>query len=122
MLILKGVKSIRGLLLAGSLALAPDLAGACSCAWLGGFFQVAPQAPLIIIGDIIRHEPGPAPAMAVWVREILKGGLLDSGMRIQMGDGQHCRPSMEDFPPGSRWVLALNGPGERLGDNLNGRG
>ena len=114
-LILKGVKTIRGLLLAGSLALVPNLADACSCAWLGGFFQVAPQAPLIIIGDILRHEPGPAPAMAVWVREVLKGGLLDSVMLIQMGDGLHCRPSMEDFPPGSHWVLALNGPGAKPG-------
>jgi len=115
MLILRGVTAIRGLLLAGSLALVPSLADACSCAWAGGFLQVAPQAPLIIIGDILRHEHDPAPAMAVWVREVLKGGLLDSGMRVQMGDGMHCRPSVADFPLGSRWVLALNGPGAKPG-------
>ena len=34
MLILNGVRTIRGLLLTGSLVLAPDLADACSCAWL----------------------------------------------------------------------------------------
>lgn len=102
-------------LLAGSLAVTPIRVWACSCDWLGPFFQVAPQAPLIVIGDILRHEPGPPPTLVVWVREVLKGGLLDSGMRVRMGDGMHCRPSIADFPPGSRWVLALNGPGAKPG-------
>ena len=35
-------------------------------------------------------------------------------MRVQIGDGMHCRPSVADFPPGSRWLLALNGPGWAL--------
>lgn len=102
-------------LLTGSLAVASARVWACSCDWRAPFFQVAPQAPLIVIGDILRHEVGPPPALVVRVREVLKGGLLDSGMRVQMGDGMHCRPSVADFPLGSRWVLALNGPGAKPG-------
>jgi hypothetical protein len=32
-----------------------------------------------------------------------------------VGDGLHCRPGVEGFPPGSRWVLALNAPGAKPG-------
>ncbi len=52
----------------GSLAVTPTRVWACSCDWRGPFFQVAPQAPLILIGDIVRHEAGPPPALVVWVR------------------------------------------------------
>ena len=52
------------------------------------------------------------------VLETLKGGLLDSGLVIQMGDGMHCRPEVKDFPPGSEWILALNGPGSKPGNGL----
>jgi hypothetical protein len=44
--------------------------------------------------------------------------VLDSGLRIQMGDGMHCRPKMQGFPVGSEWLLALNGPGAKPGNGL----
>ncbi|MBF0398204.1 MAG: hypothetical protein HQK78_15615 [Desulfobacterales bacterium] len=50
--------------------------------------------------------------------ETLKGAVLDSGMVVQMGDGMFCRPAMEGFPPGSEWILALNGPGSKPGKGL----
>jgi hypothetical protein len=96
----------------------PLSAGACSCAWNGPFFTVSQDAPLVIHGRIIRHHPGQSPAMSVLVLETLKGGLLDSGMVVQMGDGMHCRPTLEGFPPGSEWILALNGPGSKPGAGL----
>jgi len=96
----------------------PLSTGACSCAWRGPFLVVAKDAPLIIHGRIIRHDPGPSPTMSVLVSETLKGGLLDSGMVVQMGDGMQCRPTLEGFPPGSEWILALNGPGSKPGDGL----
>lgn len=49
------------------------------------------------------------------VLETLAGGLLDSGLIVQMGDGMHCRPMLGGFPPGSEWILALNGPGAKPG-------
>lgn len=100
------------------LLILPFCAGACSCAWRGPFLVVAKEAPLIIHGRILRHHPGQPPTMSVLVLETLKGGLLDSGLDVQMGDGMHCRPTLEGFPPGSEWILALNGPGSKPGDGL----
>lgn len=97
------------------LAFTPCDLAACSCEWKGPFLSVYQDAPLVIRGRIIRHHPGEAPTMDVLVLETLKGGILDSGMRVHMGDGMHCRPSIEQFPPGSEWILALNGPGAKPG-------
>ncbi|MCX6556262.1 MAG: hypothetical protein NTW95_02360 [Candidatus Aminicenantes bacterium] len=97
---------------------APVGSMACSCAWRGPFLTVAREAPLVVWGMIIRHHPGPAPTMDVLVLETLAGGLLDSGLVVQMGDGMLCRPTLEGFPPGSEWVLALNGPGAKPGAGL----
>jgi hypothetical protein len=93
-------------------------ARACSCAWRGPFLKVAPDAPLIVRGKILRHNPGRAPSMDVLVLEMLTGGVLDSGLRVQMSDGAACRPEVSQFPVGSEWVLALNGPGAKPGDSL----
>jgi hypothetical protein len=91
---------------------------ACSCEWKGAFLKVANDAPLIVHARVLRHHAGPVPAMDVLVIETLKGGLLDSGMRIQMDNGALCRPSIDRFPPGSEWILAVNGPGAKPGDGL----
>jgi len=73
----------------------PFYADACSCAWKGPFLTVSKDAPLVIHGRIIRHHPGKSPSMDVLVLETLKGAILDSGMVVQMGDGMHCRPTLE---------------------------
>jgi len=91
-------------------------APACSCAWGGPFFTVVEQAPLVVRGRVLRHQPAPAPALDLLVMETWKGGLLDSGLRVAMGDGLHCRPPVEAFPTGSEWVFALNGPGSKPGE------
>ncbi len=93
-------------------------ANACSCNWQGPFLTVAKNAPLVVRGRILRHHPGQRPTMDVLVLETLSGGLLDSGIVVQMGDGMHCRPNLESFPSGSEWILALNGPGSKPGDGL----
>ncbi len=91
------------------------VAWACSCAWVGPFLKAAPESPLIVRGRILQHHLLPKPAMDVLVLETLKGGLLDTGLVVQMGDGMHCRPALDGFPPGSEWILALNGPGAKPG-------
>ncbi len=100
------------------LGMIPTIAWACSCAWGGPFLTVARDALLVVRGRIVRHHPGKTPTMDVHVLEILYGGLLDSGMSIQMGDGMHCRPPMDGFPPGTEWILAINGPGSKPGNGL----
>jgi len=94
----------------------PSFAVSCSCDWKGPFWVVAQDAPLVVIGKIIRHHPGKSPTMEVWVQETLKGGILDSGMSIQMGDGMHCRPTLDVFPVGTVWILAVNGQGSKPGN------
>jgi hypothetical protein len=96
----------------------PSSASACSCAWKGPFLTASKDAPLVVIGKIIRHHPGKSPTMDVLVLETLKGGILDSGMVIQMGDGMYCRPTLDVFPPGSKWILAINGQGAKPGKGL----
>lgn len=98
-----------------ALLVLPYLAWSCSCNWGGPFLVVAKDSPMIIHGKILRHHSGRSPTMDVRVIETLKSGLLDSGMSIQMGDGMHCRPTLEQFPPGTEWILALNGPGSKPG-------
>ena len=96
----------------------PFPAGACSCDWRGPFLSVAKDAPLVVRARILRHHRGQPPTMDVLALETLLGGLLDSGLVIQMGDGMHCRPSLDGFPPGTEWVLAINGPGSKPGNGL----
>ena len=90
---------------------APGHVVACECAWRGPFLPVYREAPLVVHGRILRHNPGRHPTMDVLILETLVGGVLDSGMRIQMGDGMHCRPEAGQFPAGTEWILAINGPG-----------
>lgn len=90
----------------------------CSCNWRGPFLSVVKDAPLVILGRVLRHHPGQKPSMDVLVLETLSGGLLDSGMVVQMGDGMQCRPSLDSFPPRSEWILALNGPGSKPGNGF----
>ena len=96
----------------------PSAAQACSCAWQGPFLAVSQQAPLVVRGKIIRHNHDKTPSMDLLVLEVLKGAMLDSGLRIQTGDGMHCRPVADNFPVGSEWILALNGPGSKPGNSI----
>lgn len=100
------------------LLMIPSSAGACSCSWKGPFLKASKDAPLVVIGKIIRHHPGKSPTMDVLVLETLKGGILDSGMVVQMGDGMYCRPTLDVFPPGTKWILAINGQGAKPGKGL----
>jgi hypothetical protein len=106
------------LILMMGFSMIPTSAGACSCTWKGPFLTVAKDAPLVVLGKVLRHHPGTAPAMDVLVLETLAGGLLDSGLVVQMGDGMHCRPTMDVFPPETEWILALNGSGSKPGAGL----
>lgn len=96
----------------------PHSTKSCSCVWNGPFLTASKDAPLVVIGKIIRHHPGKSPTMDVLVLETLKGGILDSGMVIQMGDGMYCRPTLDVFPPGTKWILAINGQGAKPGAGL----
>lgn len=94
----------------------PSAAVGCSCAWKGPFLTAARDAPLVVIGKILRHHSEKSATMDVLVLETLQGGILDSGLTIQMGDGMFCRPTIDVFPVGSKWILAINGQGAKPGN------
>jgi hypothetical protein len=97
----------------------PSPACGCSCIWKGPFLTASKDAPLVVIGKILRHHPkGTSPTMDVLVLDTLKGGILDSGMVVQMGDGMYCRPTLDVFPPDTKWILAINGQGSKPGNGL----
>lgn len=106
------------LLIGLSLTFPVDRVVACSCPWRGPFLSVFREAPLVVLGRVLRHHTGRHPSMDVLVLDTLAGGILNSGLRIQMGDGLHCRPEVESFPVGSEWILAINGPGSKPGKDI----
>jgi hypothetical protein len=108
---------LAGLIVTTSLA-APRPASSCECAWAGPFFAVAPLAESIVRGRVLAHvgiasRIGAPPAMDIEVLEVVAGARRHGPLRVWGGDGNLCRPAVSEFPIGSEWLLALNGPGAK---------
>lgn len=82
----------------------------CDCLWQGNFADAAHRADLIVSGTIVKLKGNSADLQ-------INHTLFDRGLNtkefsdvIRMwGDtGTLCRPSIEDFPVDSEWLLALN--------------
>jgi len=96
---------------------------ACSCVWRGPFLSVAPLAEGIVRAQVLGYhgrERGIDLAMDVEVLEVLSGPFSAGRLRIWGGNGMLCRPEVNQFPPGSEWILALNGPGSKPAYNGQG--
>jgi hypothetical protein len=90
----------------------------CSCPWNGPFLTVASEAPLIVRGRVLRHTPragGPPQAMEIEVLEVFRGTAPGRTLQIWGDDGWLCRAGLAQFPVGSEWILALDGPGSKPG-------
>ena len=82
-----------------------ELIGAdCDCLWQGSFSEVAPGTDLIILGAIQRTKGN---SVDLYPEKILLGSLWSDYARVWMKTGDYCRPESENFPVGSRWVMAL---------------
>lgn len=88
-------------LLAG---LASNPAGACECLWQGSFSEVATSADLVVLASIERRRGN---AADIAVEETLHGEAWQEELRVWMKTGNYCRPDIDDFNEGSRWVFAL---------------
>ena len=98
------------LILALGLSLFSHLCAACSCLWQGSFADVQAGTDLVISGEIIAIKGNSAD---LWIEQTLRGKEFQNPVRIWMhtgatGEENLCRPNIENFPTGSRWVLALN--------------
>ena len=76
----------------------------CTCLWQGSFTEIADTADLIVLGAVTQHR-GNAADFAI--EEILRGPDWHTSIRVWLKAKNYCRPDIENFPPGSRWVLAL---------------
>jgi len=84
----------------------PDAMGAdCGCLWEGSFSEVATETDLVILGEVQTIKGN---AVDVLPERVLKGAFWLDSLRVWMQARDYCRPPASDFPPGSRWVMALS--------------
>jgi hypothetical protein len=93
---------------------------ACECFWVGPFLTVAPACSSIVRARVLEHHGGPAASrsaesMDLDIREVLRGRLAQRRLRVWGDNGMLCRPPVTQFPIGTEWVFALNGPGSKPG-------
>ncbi|NQY03619.1 MAG: delta-aminolevulinic acid dehydratase [Halieaceae bacterium] len=88
------------------LALTPKTVSAeCSCLWKGSFAEVHWQVDRVVSGTVIATKGN---SIDLGVESDLRGGDAFDIIRIWMKTGDYCRPDVENFPPGTRWVMALH--------------
>jgi len=92
---------------------------ACSCAWQGPFKDVVPLAQAVVLGRVERHllDADQVVAMDFQVEDVLRGDIPNRRIRVWGDMGWLCRASIRQFPEGTHWILALNGPGSKPGQN-----
>jgi len=82
------------------------LAMACTCLWGGPFAKISLGQELVVYGEMLgyyRHS------MEVKVLEVLKGKEEEgSTIRIWGDNGALCRPYVNGFPIGTRWIFAVS--------------
>lgn len=83
----------------------PDATGAdCGCLWQGSFSEVAETTDLVLLGEVQRVKGN---AVDLKPERVLKGEFWLDSARVWMQTQAYCRPSVEAFPEGSRWIMAL---------------
>ena len=99
-----GLRSIVAVaVLLASLSL-PQWALACSCLWAGPFSRVAPGKDLIVLGEVLSYYKN---SMEMRVIEVIKGTEERKRIRVWGDNGALCRPYVNHFPIGTKWLLAL---------------
>lgn len=95
----------------------PDAMNAdCGCLWEGSFSEVAPQADLVLLGQVQAIKGN---AVDLLPETVLKGQFWLDTLRVWMKTRDYCRPPVEHFPIGSRWMMALSEIRERPEDSFN---
>ena len=93
-------------LLAEPAASQPEATGAdCGCLWKGSFSEVAPSADLVVLGEVQSVKGN---AVDLVPEQLLKGEFWLDTLRVWMRTRDYCRPPADDFPLGSRWIMALS--------------
>jgi hypothetical protein len=85
--------------------LAPPALADCECLWQGSFSEVQAATDLVVSGRVSASKGN---SIDLAVAQILRGPEPPVPLRIWLQTGDYCRPSVERFPVGSTWVMALN--------------
>lgn len=76
----------------------------CSCLWQGSFAEVQAQTDLVAAVTVMG---GKGNSLDLSVDRILRGREFNEDVRLWLKARDYCRPDAEEFPIGSRWVMAL---------------
>jgi hypothetical protein len=77
----------------------------CACLWQGSFSEVVQTTDLVVAGEVSGRKGN---AIDLSVQQSLHGPAWHESIRIWMKAASYCRPPVEQFSIGSRWVLALH--------------
>ena len=84
--------------------LVPGAALACTCMWAGPFTKAALGSQLVVLAEVRSHDRR---RMDVTVVDVLRGAERRRVLTVLGGDDASCRPPVAGFPPGTRWLFAL---------------
>ncbi len=76
----------------------------CECLWQGSFADVQMNADLVVSGTVSEIKGN---ALDFHIEDELRGEAYLDTVRVWLRTGDYCRPDIDDFPGGSRWVMAL---------------
>jgi hypothetical protein len=103
---IKTLPLLLALVLAHGTLAQPDAMGAeCGCLWEGSFSEVASTTDLVVLAEVQAIKGN---AVDVVPEQVLKGEFWLDALRIWMQTRDYCRPPADDFPVGSRWIMALS--------------
>lgn len=88
----------------------------CTCLWQGSFAEVAASTDLVVVGTV---EAAKGNAVDISLDTTLQGDTLVDPIRIWLKARDYCRPEVERFPEGSRWLMALHQIKEVPEDGFN---
>lgn len=75
----------------------------CDCLWQGSFNRAATTADIVVSGTVIASKGN---AFDLEIERIIAGKEYREVIRIWGDNGKLCRPAINDFTPGSHWLLA----------------
>jgi hypothetical protein len=76
----------------------------CTCLWHGSFSEVQDRADIVVAGSVVQTKGN---ALDLAIERRLRGEPYLDEIRIWLKTRNYCRPLIDDFPVGSRWVMAL---------------
>jgi len=97
------MRTVRTLTLLAAL-LVPGVGLACTCMWAGPFTKAALASQLVVLAEVRSHDRR---RMDVTVVDVLRGAERRRVLTVLGGDDASCRPPVAGFPPGTRWLFAL---------------